>query len=288
LLSQSGGMPQTGQSVGRKRHRFASSPARVVELPRDIIQRIAHSPALTLRDLARMARTCKVFRKALLDKLDAEVQWLTDLTYRALGHDTIEKLISWLTAKPSKRRELFGPSQGQMLSMHNVSASEGSGSRPDSHMSESERSFTLENVQWSQHLPKYLWKVPILLIRDPRGTWMGRAAIGAYGAEVWCEKADKSDVITVPYIGLLLLMWMRLAESGRERQLRSVQTRHEKVARRKESKPPIVKESRLPEHWERARDTLRLWTSRCVQSFWLRRCMQPWGKISKAKRLRRR
>jgi hypothetical protein len=267
-----------------------SSPARVVELPHDIIERIAHSPALTLRDLARIARTCKVFRKALLDKLDAEVQWLIDLTYRALGYDTVETLMSWLTAKPSKRRELFGPSQGQLLSMQNISASEGPCSRPDMQMSESERRFTRKNVQWTeQHIPKHLCKVPLMLFRETqRGTSMGRVAIGAYGAEVWSDVGDKSGVVTVPCIGLMLLMWKRVAESGRERQLRSVQTRNANNARRKGSKPPIVKESPLPENWERARDTFRGWVRRCVQSFWLRRCMQPWGEISKTKRLRRR
>jgi hypothetical protein len=66
-----------------------SSPAPAVGLPYDIIERVARSSALTLRDLARLAGTCKLFQKALLERFDAEVQWLTDLTHNAIRCDAV-------------------------------------------------------------------------------------------------------------------------------------------------------------------------------------------------------
>jgi hypothetical protein len=267
-----------------------SFPAPVLQLPNDIIERVTHSPGLTLRDLAHMAGTCKVFSKAVLNKLDAEVQWLTDLTYTAFGNDTVEVIISWLLAKPSKRRELFGPCKQQRLIMHNNSASEGSGSRPGSQMLEPERRLTLENIPFFEsYLLGHLRALPHLVIcrTQPPDTASGVPRIrpittGAYGAQVWWEMADESSVTAVPCIGLLLLMGKRVAESRNECKFRRLTYAGELVSSR--TWPPNVKNSGLPENWERARDAFRLWLWRCLYGFG----SQPWGKISKTEPLRRR
>jgi hypothetical protein len=278
-----------------------SSSARDVELPGDIILSIVPTSALTLRDAARMAGTCKLFRKALLMKLDSEVQWLTDLTYNALGENTVEIIITWLTAKPSKRVELFGPHKLQRLNMRNKSASElatrasltrlkGSSSRCNGRTSTSDP-LDLTALKNAQHLEALFGKtqrhVPTLILGETGRarsvpSWFIPLGEGAYGARVWYEVGKMPSYITVPYIGLLLLMWKRVAESGSERELWRLWCAPGMASNGKWLFK--VKESLLPENWGRARDAFHMSMWRRELEFWL----QPWGKISRSKRLRRR
>jgi hypothetical protein len=261
-----------------------SSPAPTIDLPGDIIQSILLSGALSLREVSRMAGTCKLFRRALQAKLDAEVQWLTDLTYRALGYEFVETVITWLTAKPSKRREIFGPGQHKRLDVHYNSASEGSGSRSANHMSEPERQVTLVDTPWfQQDLAKHLQKLPHLVIRGTRRDTMviGLLARGPYGAHVWVEVTDEACYNIVTFMGLLLITCKRVAESGSERMLGRVWWPPDLVTG---TLPPNVEVSRPPENSVRARDTFSVWVRQRKHSFW----SQPWGKISKTKRLRQR
>jgi hypothetical protein len=237
-----------------------------------------------------MAGTCKLFQKTLLPKLDAEVQWLTDLTYNAFGYDNVEMAISWLTSKPSKRRELFGPSMLQRLLMQNNSASEGSGSRPGSHKSESGRLFALEIPQHLVPCFAELRNVPILILggterMEPKSGsfWIDYLARGAYGAQVWIEFANVPNYSPVPCMGLVLLMLKRVAESRSERRFRRLWWGKEFMDIR-ERPPDGVEQFPLADNWERATDIFYRWFRQCVESFWL----PPRGQISKTKRLRRR
>jgi hypothetical protein len=259
---------------------------------RDIVEEIASSSSLSLRDLARMAGTCKAFRTACFrsastpKELDSEVEWLTDLTYKALGRDTVETIVSWLSATPSKRREWFGVSGPGKLRIditHNKSASDGSGPRPDRHMAESGGQFTLSSIpDLRLEPPCVLPKVPILLIgttQDPKG--IGPLVQGANRTQLWYEIRNmSSNIVSVPFIGLMVLMWKRVAESRSERFFENLVCGPDLAYPGK--CPPNVEVSLVAKDWKRARDTLHMWVQRCRHSLQ----SQSWGKISKTKRLR--
>lgn len=59
------------------------------DLPELVQRKVLASPALSLRELARLATTCKLFHEACLELYEAELTWLAESATSSFGHDMV-------------------------------------------------------------------------------------------------------------------------------------------------------------------------------------------------------